>query len=314
MGVAIKFRWPGARDEEKGRRERRVRTPAGKKTAPAKRAPKQKHAVEARRKPRSQQAKGATRKVEVTRQKQPGNFQWLNRILILVGAGVVLIAATQAYITLQAIPVERITVKGELEHTQTEVIQDMVYPALSGGFLWADLAQVRSQLEALPWIHEASVRRVWPNALEIDVVEQLPIARWGEGAFLNHEGEVFRPRQKEAWQTLPKLSGPEGSAQSLMLAYQRLVDLLGPLGLSLSQLVIDDRGQMEATLAGGQRLVIGGADFLERMQRFKTVYRAELAADMDRVMSIDLRYERGVAVGFVEPVEETTVTSEKKQA
>lgn len=261
-----------------------------------------------------QSASGATRKTTRSSEAPKRNFNWLNRILVLLAAGVVTIALVQAYIALQAIPVERITVTGELEHTRTAAVQDMVYPALGGGFLWADLSAVREQLEALPWIHEATVRRVWPNALEIHVIEQLPIARWGDGAFLNHEGEVFRPASRDEWRDLPLLRGPEGSAESLMRTYQRLVDLLKPLGLGVTQLDIDVRGQVAATLGGGQRLVIGGSDFLERVQRFKQVYRSELAARMGQVESIDLRYERGVAVDFAEVAESPDDVTQKNKA
>ncbi len=310
MGIAIKLPQLRSRPEKRGpqkqkRKPAAPREPRGKSKQPA---------VEQARRTRNAAAKGATRKATAPAKRPSVALSWMNRILILVGTGVVAVAGLQAYITLQGIPVERISVTGELEHTQTNAVQDMVYPALTGGFLGADLTEVQNQLEALPWIHEATVRRVWPNALEIHVIEQLPIARWGESGFLNHEGEVFRPSQRDAWQALPTLTGPEDTAPALMRTYQRLVDLLKPMGLSLNQLSIDDRGEIAAVLAGGQRIAIGGDDFLERMKRFKTVFRAELAARMSQVTSIDLRYERGVAVSFKTAVEEPETTSNNKKA
>ena len=68
-------------------------------------------------------AHGATRKAPapvaaaVRTPRKPS--AWLNRIIILAGAGFVLVAALKAYITLQSIPVQHVTVTGELEHTQT---------------------------------------------------------------------------------------------------------------------------------------------------------------------------------------------------
>ena len=308
MGVAIKLPQLRSRPQDKEAPPARKRKPVSKKANPGKSAPT------AKRRDRNASAKGATRKVTGRIEKPSRGLHWLNRILILLGVGVVSIAGLQAYITLQSISVERITVSGTLEHTQAAAVQDMVYPALSGGFLGTDLAEVRQQLEALPWIHEANVRRVWPNALEIHVVEQLPIARWGEQGFLNHEGEIFRPSQRNAWQSLPVLSGPEGAAPELMRRYQRLLDMLKPLGLSPAALSVDERGQMTATLAGGQQINLGGDDFRERMKRFKAVYRAELASQMDAVESIDLRYERGVAVAFKPAVEDQELNSESDRA
>jgi cell division protein FtsQ len=244
---------------------------------------------------------GATRNVAVTVEDSGSAYAWLNRILILVGTGVVLVAATKAYIFVQGVPVQRITVTGELEHTQAEAVQDMVQPSLIGGFLRADLQQMRRQLEAMPWIYEATVRRKWPNALEINVVEQLPIARWGSDGFLNHEGGIFHSNKSDNWESLPLLKGPQGSAQALMAKYQRLVEILAPLNLSVAQLSVDERGQLELVLAGGMQLIVGSEDFLDRMHRFTVVYRSELLARKSEVERVDLRYESGIAVAFSEP-------------
>ena len=218
--------------------------------------------------------------------------------MILAGIGAVLALATQGFVTLHRIPGQQITVTGELAYTQTEAVQDMVQSNLAGGFLRADLQRIREQLEGLPWIFEATVRRKWPSSLEIHVVEQLPIARWGEDGFLNHEGQAFHSTRGGDWQSLPLLRGPQGTASSLMANYQRMLELLSPLGLKVVQLAVDERGQVQAVLAGGLELVVGNQDFLERMHRFVALYRAELAARAEDIERVDLRYESGVAVAY----------------
>ncbi len=244
-------------------------------------------------------AQGATRKSPAVKAaRKPA--AWLNRLLILAGAGVVTVAALQAYITLQSIPVEHIIVTGELEHTRTDVVQEMIQPALVGGFLRADLQRIRAQLEELPWIYQATVQRRWPNALEVHVVEQLPIARWGESGFLNHEGEVFQSASSQEWQALPRLQGPAGSAKALVAGYQRIVEILAPLHLAVAQLTIDERGQVDVVLAGGMQILLGSEDFLERMHRFVAIYRTELAPRVKEVERVDLRYETGIAVAFAQ--------------
>ncbi len=249
-------------------------------------------------------AQGATRNPAAAVPGPTRSSAWLNRLLIMLGAVVVLAAATKAFITVSSLPVQRISVTGSLEHTQAQAVQDMIQPCLAGGFLKADLQEMRRQLEGLPWIYEATVRRKWPNALEIHVVEELPIARWGQDGFLNHEGGVFHSEKSDHAESLPLLMGPDGSAQSLMAKYQRLVDILAPLNLAVEQLAVDERGQMEAVLAGGIQLSLGGEDFLGRMQRFVGIYRSELAARRTEVKRVDLRYESGIAVAFTEPLQE----------
>jgi cell division protein FtsQ len=250
------------------------------------------------KRPARRPAHGATRNPVAVEPRPRRDSVWLNRLLILLGAAVVVTAAIKAFITVQSLPVQRISVTGKIEHTQAQLVQDMVQPGLAGGFLNADLQQIRRQLEGLPWIYKATVRRKWPNALEIHVVEELPIARWGQDGFLNHEGEIFYSDKSGDWDTLPLLSGPEGSAQSLMEKYQRLVEILTPLNLAVRQLAVDEREQVEAVLADGMQLSLGSEEFLDRMQRFVGIYRSELSARLTEVIRVDLRYESGVAVAF----------------
>ncbi len=242
---------------------------------------------------------GATRKGRAEKKaRQPS--VWLGRTLILVGAVSVLALSARGYLSLAARPVERITVTGSLEHTQAQAVKDMVQPALAGGFLRADLALMQAQLEGLPWIFAATVRRQWPGTLAIHVEEQRPIARWGDDGFLNHAGEVFHSASAQAVGALPLLAGPEGSASGMMATYRRLVELLAPLDLTVERLTRDGRGELAATLGGGTQLLFGERDFLERVQRFAVLYKAELAQRFGEVERVDLRYATGAAVAFSE--------------
>jgi len=244
--------------------------------------------------------RGATprRRTVVRAPRQPS--VWLNRLLVLCAAAVVIAGAAQAWLALERRPVERIAVSGELARTQEKAVQDMVHAALAGGFVGADLQLMRRELESLPWIFEATVRRRWPSTLEIHIVEQVPIARWGKDGFLNHEGGIFYSSERGDLAALPLLQGPAGSAPALMAKYQRLLELLTPLDLAVEQLLMDERGQIEAVLGGGLRLVLGNRDFRERMARFAALYLRELAARRDSVQRVDLRYAAGAAVAFEE--------------
>ena len=85
-----------------------------------------------------------------------------------------------------------------------------------------------------------------------------------------------------------------------MGSYQRLVEVLRPLRLSVAELSTDDRGQLEAELDNGIELIIGGEDFLERVQLFVLIYQSDLSAKADQIERIDLRYKSGLAVAFSE--------------
>jgi cell division protein FtsQ len=251
--------------------------------------------------------KGATRKSVAAAKPHP-SLAWVNRALVLVGVGVVLTVAVKGFVSLHAIPVEQIIVAGKLEHTKVTALEDKIRPALVGGFLNADLEHVRAELQSLPWVNDVSIRRRWPNALELHVVEQLPIARWGDSAFLNHEGLVFRPLgNDDRWATLPLLQGPDGEADTLIVIYQRLVEIFAPHHLLVEELSIDKRGHVEALLRGGITLVLGNNDHLLRLRRFVQIYEAELAAKEAGILRVDLRYQNGMAVAYRETGQTTEI-------
>jgi cell division protein FtsQ len=243
---------------------------------------------------------GATRK-RARVVKGTVSFVWLNRLLIVLGVSAVLGVSLKGYLYLHQIPVEHIIVSGKIEHTQSAALEDMVQPALVGGFLNADLERIQAQLQSLPWVYEASVRRRWPNALELHVVEQLPIARWGKDGFLNHEGVVFQSAgEQKKWQELPLLRGPLGSAVELTAIYQQVNEILTPNKLFVKELAMDSRGELEASLQGGINLVMGREDFINRLHRFVVVYDAELFSKREQIVRVDLRYQNGLAVEYKE--------------
>jgi cell division protein FtsQ len=239
--------------------------------------------------------------------------RWFNGLLLCCALALVAVLAQRAWEGLEAMPVGRIAVAGKLENVQRDEVRQVVAGVLEGGFVGADLDALRGHLEDLPWVYEAAVRRRWPDTLEITVQEQLPIARWGEEGFLNHEAAVFRTRAAERWQGLPTLDGPPGSEQRLMDYYQRLRDMLAPLDLAVTALAQDERGQLDARLAGGLRLRLGSEDFLLRVQRFIDLYRNDLAARGPEVASVDMRYASGAAVTFHEAAQVAAVEADRGQ-
>src|SRR5690606_31253608 len=92
-------------------------------------------------------------------------------------------------------PIARIGVQGELSYVSQQAIQERIEPYASASFFSVDLEAMRLELEAMPWIARAEVRRVWPDQVTIRLVEQLPIARWGEEALLNNQGRAFAPTE-----------------------------------------------------------------------------------------------------------------------
>jgi cell division protein FtsQ len=169
----------------------------------------------------------------------------------LLAVGLVLLLGWRGAQALYAQPVAHIVVSGKLENLHRDAVRQAVAGRIDRGLLALDLRDLRRELEALPWVYRAALRRRFPDTLEIRVVEQLPIARWGDGAFLNHEARVVQVADEARWSSLPDIRGPAGSEVRLVNRYQQLQELLRPLELTPVALEEDDFGAARA--AAGER-------------------------------------------------------------
>ncbi|MEH6564178.1 MAG: cell division protein FtsQ/DivIB [Halopseudomonas sp.] len=231
-----------------------------------------------------------------------GRLQSLLWPLLLVALGMGLYELGSRLMPLADRPVALITVEGELQYIDREAVQQVIQPYLHESFLGIDLQGLHSDLLAMPWVADASVRRVWPDKLVIDLDEQLPIARWGDAALLNNEGKAFAPEDISRFSRLPQLDGPERAKRRVMRHYQQFSRLLRPQGMVVSKLELRDRGSWFLTTEDGIEVLLGRDNLVEKMQRFMTVEQMMLQDRRELIARVDLRYSNGMAVAWREPV------------
>lgn len=132
---------------------------------------------------------------------------------------------------------------------------------IEGNFFTADLERVRQAFEAVPWVRQAMVRRVWPNGLEVTLREYEPLGLWNDTQVLDVEGRVFTANQAEAEEfdgrPLPVLGGPEGSGQLVKQRLGELTEWLRPINRVPIRLILSDRYAWRAQLDNGLVLDLG---------------------------------------------------------
>lgn len=197
-----------------------------------------------------------------------------------------------------------------MSYISQQAVQQRIAPFVASSFFTIDLAGMRSELEQMPWIAHAEVRRVWPDQVTIRLEEQLPVARWGDGALLNNQGQAFAPREVANYEHLPQLFGPQRAQQQVMQQYQALSQMLRPLGFSIARLELRERGSWFLTTGAGSsgpgiELLLGRGNLVEKMRRFIAIYEKTLKEQITNIASIDLRYANGLAVGWRAPAAPT---------
>lgn len=193
-------------------------------------------------------------------------------------------------------PIARIVVKGNLTEFNQRVLEQRVEPFVNAKFFAVDIAGIQDALGQVAWISKANISRVWPDQLVIDVVEQKPVAHWGEDNLLNVKAHVFSKQGMQGYQKLPYLAGPENSQDAVMEQYGFLSNALRPLGYSIDKLEMRERGSWFITTQDGLELLLGREQVMEKMRRFVTIYEKELKDQINQIARIDLRYANGLAV------------------
>jgi cell division protein FtsQ len=228
---------------------------------------------------------------------------WDNPRILNMAAGVLVGMAALAFAIVGALlllrsplfPITRIELTHSPAKTTKAEIEAATRGRIGGNFFAVAPAEVRAGLEQLPWVRRASVRRVWPDRLEIVLEEHVALARWGDDALVNTYGERFNGRTEEP---LPLFLGPAGSEGEVARCYARFADVVAPLGTELERVVLTPRYAWQLRFASGLHVMLGrDADRAEaRLRKFVEAYAATLGRIARRHEYVDLRYPNGFAL------------------
>lgn len=194
----------------------------------------------------------------------------------------------------QQLPVRIVTVDGEVKHLSPQRLQQTVINHLNGGILTQDLAELKAAVEALPWVRSASLRRHWPDRLELAVEEHVALARWGKDGLVTADGVVFRPQAGAFPGGLQTLAGMDEHAPEVVARFLAWKSRLAVLELGIDELSQDARGAWTLRCSAGFTLALGKASVEERIDRFTRAYPHLAVAGMPSL--VDMRYSNGLAV------------------
>ena len=228
---------------------------------------------------------------------------WDNPRVLNLTAGALIGAAAFAFLVVAGVlllrspffPVREVHVTHALGKTTRQEIEAVTRGRIGGNFFAVNPAELRAGLEQLPWVRRVSVRRVWPDRLEVSIEEHVPFARWGDDALVNTYGERFSGASAAR---LPMLIGPAGSEHEVARRYVRFAEAVAPLGAELERVVLTPRYAWQLRLASGLHLMLGrdteGAE--ARLQAFVAAYPQTLGKMARRHEYVDLRYPNGFAL------------------
>jgi len=239
--------------------------------------------------------RGATRK-PVRKAKKVIAWHYIARQGLFALTLVVVVAAVWIFRQSNVLPILHVTVEGEFNHVDKAVLVEAVKPHTRGSFLSINVAKISEAGEALPWIRQVQVRRVWPDSLHLIVEEQVPVARWKNKTLMNKEGDTFSSSNKKVLSALAILDGPDVSQAMMTTRYLAMNKVLRQHNLKIKALVMDNRRAWSMALTNGIRVVLGRAESEQRFNRFLRVYRDGLQHYQSQIAEMDMRYPNGLSV------------------
>jgi len=229
----------------------------------------------------------------------------------LVAAALLLTAAARWVAQRPAFDFKRIEVRGagdpddgELRHVTAASIRAALAGRLRGNYFTMRLDDVRRQLEAVPWVAQASVRRIWPDRLRVTLREHRALGAWADGRLLSEAGVLFvaNVAEAEVFGPLPEFAGPDDAARDVANRYRDFSAQLAPLALAVDGIVVSDRRSWSVVAGAGgatTRIELGRDDAPDAVQRRMADVVVAYPLMMARVGGaperIDARYANGIA-------------------
>lgn len=189
--------------------------------------------------------------------------------------------------------VSQVVVTGNLLEADPELIKKTVLGGRSMNLINLPIDTLTEEVSQLPWVRNVEIRRVWPNALEVNVVEQVPVAHWGNDQLLNNSGEVF---DGDTENSLPWFEGSEQDANKILIQYQQFTELLRPLQLSINHLKLSDRQAWTMELSNGLSVVLGRNHPEVLLRQWVRAYPQVIVGPIQKGERVDLRYANGLAL------------------
>lgn len=190
-------------------------------------------------------------------------------------------------------PLQSVRLSAAPQRVDAAEVSQVLRNEVQGNFFTVDIERLRQSLGKLPWVRNVSIRREFPDSLEVQLEEYQALARWNDSALVDSQGEVFVAQSDLV---LPEFVGQDGTAAEITQHYAQFSQQLAALDLQVTRLVVSPRHAWQLRLSNGMVLELGREDMQQRLARFVQAYPDSLAAIQNRVKYVDLRYSNGFAI------------------
>lgn len=238
------------------------------------------------------------------------DLQALKRLTLLVYLLIIplVIFLIQQSLIRSNFPINEIQIKNQYEKVDSLQVDLIIQQYLRGNFFGLDLNLTRNVFKKLPWVREVSVRRIWPDKIEISIEEHQVIARWGNVGLVNDKGEFFNAAYQD---DLPYFWGPKNFVSEITQKYFEINKILSKELMQIGTISMSDRLSWEIQTDNNIKIVLGRKDILKKITNFVEHYQTVLTEINNRIEYVDMRYKNGFAI---KKLDEKIIQQDKEKA
>jgi cell division protein FtsQ len=203
-------------------------------------------------------------------------------------------------------------------------VRNVMASDIDRNVFFVPLEERKKQLEQIPWVQSASVMRLLPNRLKIDITERTPVAFVEIGshiALIDANGVIMElPPGQTTKYSFPVVVGisdgdPLSTRAARMKIYSQFVNELdssgGHYSADISDVDLTDPYDIKATVTdphGAVLVHLGPANFLGHFKVY-VAHVQEWRTQFKKLESVDLRYDHQVIVNPDSPGVEVPQTA-----
>lgn len=196
------------------------------------------------------------------------------------------------------LPIKYVRVEGVFQYLAKDEIKQLLQEQVSAGLYNADIQQISESVQSLSWVKNVTVKRIWPDSIDIKIKEQTPVVRWKDNSLINIEGEIFTPDNISEFTHLPILAGPAGNEKELLEVMKDLAIELSDQKIKLTEFRVSDRRAWYIKCQNNMQLILGRNEPLIKFQRFLKTLAIIGEQQIAKVAVVDLRYPNGYALSW----------------
>lgn len=219
------------------------------------------------------------------------SYSWILMLLPLL--------ASFVYLSQQGtlLPIRTIQLSGTFQYIDQKEVESTLQAFIGEGFFSLDIHLIQKSLNKNSWTESVSIRRIWPDRLNIKIVEKKPVARWDDRHLISHRAVVYHT-STEAFRQLPLVNSVNTRPEKILYRYYQLTALFGEFNEKVIQVQMDSRGALSIELASGLKIKVGRDNIEYKIERLMTIYLEQILPRRDEIEQIDLRYSNGFAVAW----------------